>query len=241
MNIGIYLRATIELNDMETKALDADYTINIFDQYALEEALRLKDKSEDIRIIAFLIGNEKEKEVINKALSLNVDEAVHISNSRIISTREEAFLLKDVISKYNIDLFITGFKNSSTGEFALTGYLAQLLDYNSDNNIINLELDSNDIVYDKLSNSSKVKVHLPAVLGIGKGILTLRHATLKGILSAKKKSISVIENSDIYKNIEFENIRTINVVKENKIYDIRKDEDISIPLKVISESIESLV
>lgn len=246
MNIGIYIRSNIELEGLASKTLDANSSINIFDEYGLEEGLRLKESNEDIQLTCIFIGKPEEKDIVSKVLALNVDKAIHIHNQEILSVKDEATILEKIFIEEKFDLLITGAKDSATGEFGLAGYLSELLDYNYDTNAIDIILKDENLQYKKKGNYTsgyEMCCKLPMVIGIGKGNVTLRYATLKGIMAAKRKPYSILEMSNEERNksnVQFGNINETSVLKENKIYCVNEDEYINTVFKVIDENVKAL-
>jgi electron transfer flavoprotein beta subunit len=183
------------LNDTKTwiREHDASYEMNEPDAYALEEALRLKEKHGG-EVVVCSAGPARVAQVIREALARGADRAIHVEDDGLASA--DAFVvaaaLADAMKDERFDLVLTGLQSDDQG-FAQTGVIVAE----------RLGLPHATIIMDVQVNGSALRVKreleggwfqwvampLPAVLTIQSGINQLRYATLKGIMAAKKKEI----------------------------------------------------
>ena len=88
------------------------YVINPFDEYALEEALRLKDKDNTINITVISLGPERVKQSLTKALAMGADEAIHLQTDNSINDcMAIANIITNEIKKKQYDLILFGKKS----------------------------------------------------------------------------------------------------------------------------------
>ena len=242
MRIGVFLRGVIELEGLTKNEIKENSSINIFDQYALEEALRIKSSTDDVTITCILA--DKNKDILYKALALNVDDAIQINVEGMKTIKEEANCLKNIVQEYQIDLLLSGVKESSSGEFGLVGYCAEQLEYQSDWNVTDINVKNNEVYFQKITEHNgniEMKINLPAALSVGKGIYTLRHANLKGVMAAKKKNvISYVPSEENEKYIKFENLNRMNNIKESQVYELNETIDMHEMCKIIVENVSTL-
>jgi electron transfer flavoprotein beta subunit len=187
------------LNDSKTwiREQDTTFEMNEPDAYALEEALRLKEKHGGEAVVCSA-GPPRVAQVIREALARGADRAIHVEDDGLVSA--DAFVVADALSaameKENFDLVLTGLQSDDLG-FAQTGViLAQRLGRPHATIVMDVQADpSAGIVKVKRELEGGwfqwVTLPLPAVLTIQSGINQLRYATLKGIMAAKKKEIRV--------------------------------------------------
>ena len=167
--------------------------INEPDAYALEEALRLKEKHGG-EVIALCAGPARAAQSIREALAKGADRALHIQEERLSSwdTLGLARLLAKAIGPEKPDLVLTGLQSDDLG-YGQTGVvLAELLGIPHATIIMAVEvLDGNVRVKRELESGwfQRIEMPLPAVLTIQSGINKLRYATLMGIKKAKTKEI----------------------------------------------------
>ena len=175
---------------------DIGFEMNEPDSYALEEALRLKEKHGG-EVIALSMGPERVKQTIKEALAKGADRGIHIADDQFaqLDPLATATALAAAIKKEKVDLVLTGLQSDDHG-FGQTGVLlAGVLDL--PHATIIMQIDVADGLM-KLKRELEagwfqhIECPLPAVLSIQSGINKVRYATLKGIMAAKKKEIAVI-------------------------------------------------
>jgi len=183
------------LNDTKTwiREQDAGFEMNEPDAYALEEALRLKEKHGG-EVVVCSAGPARAAQVIREALARGADRAIHVEDDALASA--DAFVVADVLAaamkEERFDLVLTGLQSDDMG-FAQTGViLAQRLGRPHATIVMDVKVESSNVnVKRELEGGwfQWVGMPLPAVLTIQSGINQLRYATLKGIMAAKKKEI----------------------------------------------------
>jgi electron transfer flavoprotein beta subunit len=183
------------LNDDKTwiRDQDASFEMNEPDAYALEEALRLKEKHGG-EVVVCSAGPARVAQVIREALARGADRAIHVEDDGLASA--DAFTtsgaLAAAMQEEKFDLTLTGLQSDDQG-FAQVGViLAEKLGQPHATIIMEVQVqDSSLRVKRELEGGwfQWVVMPLPAVLTIQSGINQLRYATLKGIMAAKKKEI----------------------------------------------------
>jgi electron transfer flavoprotein beta subunit len=185
------------LNDDQTwiRDQDASFEMNEPDAYALEEALRLKEKHGG-EVVVCSAGPARVAQVIREALARGADRAIHVEDDGLASA--DAFTTSSALAAAmqdeQFDLTLTGLQSDDQG-FAQVGViLAEKLGQPHATIIMDVEVteDSKGLkVKRELEGGwfQWVAMPLPAVLTIQSGINQLRYATLKGIMAAKKKEI----------------------------------------------------
>jgi electron transfer flavoprotein beta subunit len=172
---------------------DASFEMNEPDAYALEEALRLKEKHQG-EVVVCSAGPARVAQVIREALARGADRAIHVEDDGLASA--DAFVTCDALAAAmkdeQFDLILTGLQSDDQG-FAQVGViLAERLGRPHATIIMEVQVqDSSLRVKRELEGGwfQWVAMPLPAVLTIQSGINQLRYATLKGIMAAKKKEI----------------------------------------------------
>ena len=178
------------------KESDIGFEMNEPDSYALEEALRLKEKHGG-EVIALSMGPERVKQTIKEALAKGADRAIHIAcdNFAQLDPLGAATYLSAAIKKEKFDLVLTGLQSDDHG-FGQTGVLlAGLLDLPHATIIMAIEAQEGRLRLKRELEAGwfqHIECPLPAVLSIQSGINKVRYATLKGIMAAKKKAIATI-------------------------------------------------
>ena len=180
---------------------DIGFEMNEPDGYALEEALRLKEKHNG-EVVAISMGPERAKQAIKEALAKGADRGIHVLDAEFykLDPLSSARSLAAAVEKENFDLILTGLQSDDQG-FGQTGVLlAELLGRAHATIIMQIEMTDGRM---KLKRELEagwfqwVELSLPAVLSIQSGINKPRYATLKGIMAAKKKEIVTVERASL--------------------------------------------
>jgi electron transfer flavoprotein beta subunit len=180
---------------------DIGFEMNEPDSYALEEALRLKEKHGG-EVIALSMGPERVKQTIKEALAKGADRAIHVTDDNFaqLDPLGSAKSLAAAIKQQQCDLVLTGLQSDDHG-FGQTGVLlAALLDRPHATIIMAIEVADGKLKLKRELEAGwfqHLECPLPAVLTIQSGINKVRYATLKGIMAAKKKEIAVITRESL--------------------------------------------
>ena len=185
------------LNESRTwiREQDATYEMNEPDAYALEEALRMKERLGGA-VVVCSAGPARVAQVLREALARGADRAIHVLDDGLAAA--DAFAvsaaLADAMRSEAFDVILTGLQSDDQG-FAQTGVvLAERLGFSHATIIMEVQAQAGRLrVKRELEGGwfQWVSMPTPAVLTIQSGINQLRYATLKGIMAAKKKEIRV--------------------------------------------------
>ncbi|MGE3342399.1 MAG: electron transfer flavoprotein subunit beta [Vicinamibacterales bacterium] len=188
----------VRVNDARTWVRDDDaaWELNEPDAYALEEALRLKEKHGG-EVIVVSAGPARAVQVIREALARGADRAIHVEGDAFATA--DAFVVADALAAAlkdeACDVILTGLQSDDQG-FAQVGViLAERLGLPHSTIIMEVQVDGSQLrVKRELEGGwfQWISMPLPAVLTIQSGINQLRYATLKGIMAAKKKTITTV-------------------------------------------------
>ena len=177
---------------------DASFELNEPDAYALEEALRLKEKQgAGSEVIAVSAGPARVTQALREALARGADRAIHVNGESL--ARADASVvgktLAGALKDEKPDLVLTGLQSDDQG-FAQVGViLAEVLGLSHATIVMEVQVvDGKLRVRRELEGGwfQWVTMPLPALLTIQSGINQLRYATLKGIMAAKKKEIKKV-------------------------------------------------
>jgi len=180
---------------------DLAYEINEPDAYALEEGLQLKEKHGG-EVVALCFGPSRAGQTIREALAKGADRALHIEaeDPGAYDPLAAARLMAAAVRAESPDLVLTGLQSDDHG-FGQTGVLlAELLGLPHATLIMQIEVIEGRM---KLKRELEagwfqwVELPLPAVLTIQSGINKVRYASLKGIMAAKKKEITVVSRESL--------------------------------------------
>ncbi|MCX7875554.1 MAG: electron transfer flavoprotein subunit beta/FixA family protein [Melioribacteraceae bacterium] len=166
------------------------YIINPYDEFAIEEALKTKEKHGG-ETVAISLGSDANKETLRKALAMGIDNAVLLKDDKYRDSLSVAKALAEEIKSQNAELVFFG-KQSVDFDNSVVGQLtSELLGYNCISVVVSFSLDGNKIICEREIEGGKevVETTLPAIITAQKGLNEPRYASLKGIMAAKKKEI----------------------------------------------------
>jgi electron transfer flavoprotein beta subunit len=194
--------APLKLNESGTWIReDVSYEVNEPDAYALEEALRQKEKHGG-EVVAITAGPARAQQVLREALAKGADRAIHLEDTAFVGLDafNTACAFAAAIKDEQFDLIFTGLQSDDYG-FAQTGVvLAQLLGWPHATIIMQIEKNESGIKVKRELESGYfqfVDMPLPAVLTIQSGINKLRYATLIGIKQAKNKPLKKVTMAEL--------------------------------------------
>lgn len=177
---------------------DLPYVINDSDEYALEEALRIAEKTGG-EVVVFSLGPERVKEALRKALAVGAARAVHLKDPALLGgdALSSGRALAAALKQDAFDLVLTG-SQSEDLRYAGTGsVVAGELGWPHAWLVMGVELEEGGtakVVREMESGMNEVfRMKLPAVLEIQAGLNHPRYASLKGIMAAKKKEIREVD------------------------------------------------
>jgi electron transfer flavoprotein beta subunit len=182
---------------------DASWEMNEPDAYALEEALRLREKHGG-EVVVCCAGPARVQQVIREALARGADRALHVEDDRLAAADASvaAEALAAGMADERFDLVLTGLQSDDQGHAQTGVVLAERLGI--PHSTIIMDVDVQPSTGSGQGGSVRVKreleggwfqwltLPLPALLTIQSGINQLRYATLKGIMAAKKKEIKKV-------------------------------------------------
>ena len=175
---------------------DLSFEVNESDGYALEEALRVREKKSG-EVIVCSMGPQRAKSVIKDALARGADRAIHVVGENLahLSPYAAASALAAAVRDEHPDLIMTGLQSDDYG-YAQTGVImAELLGMPHATIVIEVDAAGEKLRVKRELESGWYQWYsmpTPALLTIQSGISQIRYATLKGIMAAKKKEIKEV-------------------------------------------------
>lgn len=181
---------------------DISYEMSEADAYALEEALRQKEKHGG-EVVVVSLGPERARQSIKEALAKGADRAIHLFDSVFDTATDSAAVARAIsaaLKDEKYDLILTGLQSDDYG-FAQVGLIvAEQLALPSATIVMEVQPEEGAVRVKRELESGWfqwVRLPMPALLTIQSGINQLRYATLKGIMSAKKKEIREVKAADL--------------------------------------------
>jgi len=169
------------------------FVLNPYDEFAIEECLRLKEKNGG-EVIAISLGGDAHKETLRKALAMGVDKAVLLKDDSLRDSFSVAIALADYLKEISPDVIFFGKQSVDSDDAAVGTMVAEMLGLPSISVAVKLEITNGTAIAEREIEGGKEKVQaaLPAVFTAQKGLNEPRYPSLKGIMAAKSKPIEEI-------------------------------------------------
>ena len=212
-NVKIKVKSDNSGVDLENTKM----SMNPFDEIAVEEAVRLKEKKICDEIIAISIGSAKSEETLRTALAVGADKGILIETEEDVQPLEVAKILKEIIKKNNPDLVLMG-KQAIDDDSNQTGQmLAALLGWPQGTFTSKLEINGKKINVTREIDGGleTLGMELPAIVTTDLRLNEPRYASLPNIMKAKQKPIEKTTPGDL--NIEIkQRLKTLKVIEPPK-------------------------
>jgi electron transfer flavoprotein beta subunit len=179
------------------------WIISPYDEFAVEEALRIKEKRGQGEVVAVSLGPDRAKEALRSALAMGCDRAIHVNDPALaaVDTLTTARALAAVVTQEAPQLVLCGRQAIDDDMGAVGAQLAEVLGWPCASWIMEETIDGEGKsvrVGRQVEGGLEVfELPLPAVLSAQKGMNEPRYPTLKGIMGAKKKEIKDVKAADL--------------------------------------------
>ena len=204
---------------------NASFVMNPPDNYAIEEALIIKEKLGEGEVVIVSQGPTRVQKVIREGLAKGADRGIHIEESVLIET-DPLLIAKSIVSAIKdekFDLILSGLQSDDTG-MGQTGVLVgELLNMSVATLAIQTDIDKEKIRVKRELESGWfqwVTLGSSASVTIQSGINQPRYPSLKGIMGAKKKEIKVIESLSLDRKQSVDKVFVPQTSKETEIIDM---------------------
>lgn len=181
---------------------DLAWRMNEYDEYAVEQAVQLKEQVGEADITIVCLGADQVKETMKKALAMGGDRGVHIADDEASS--KEPLMIAGMIAEYArdqaFDVIFTGMQSQDRGSAQVGILIAEMLDLPAVSTIVEFAYSDGKIeVKRELEGGIKAKVSVstPALVTCQLGLNTPRYPTLPNIMKAKKKELLSIDGAQL--------------------------------------------
>lgn len=192
------------------------HSMNPFDEIAVEEAIRLREKKVAKEVIAFSCGPTQSQETIRTALAMGADRGIHINvpadKAEKLTPLQVSKMIVKLVEKEKIDLVILG-KQAIDGDNNQTAQMtAALLDWPQGTfaSELKIEGDTAHVVREVDGGLETVELKMPAVVSADLRLNEPRYATLPNIMKAKKKKMDKLKAADLGVDLKSQ-IEVLNV------------------------------
>lgn len=207
MNISVLMKRTFDTEEKITisggkiNEDGAEFIINPYDEYAVEEAIQIREAhGGEVTVIS--VGNEESEKQLRTALAMGADKAVLINTEDDLEAADQYTTAK-IISEYlkgkDVDLIIAGNVAIDGGSGQVGPRVAELLDIPYITTITKLTIEGQNatVVRDVEGDSEVIETTLPLLVTAQQGLNEPRYPSLPGIMKAKKKPLEELELDDL--------------------------------------------
>jgi len=207
MNIFVLLKRTFDTEEkitIENGSINedgAEFIINPYDEYAVEEAIQVRDEH-DGEVTVVTVGGEDAEKQLRTALAMGADKAVLINVEDDLEIRDQyttAKIIAEYLKDKEPDLIIAGNVAIDNGTGQVGPRVADLLGIPYITTITDLKIDDNhvSVIRDVEGDEEKIEATLPLLVTAQQGLNEPRYPSLPGIMKAKKKPLEELELDDL--------------------------------------------
>jgi len=222
-------------NDNSGVELDnVKMSMNPFDEIAVEEALRLKEKGVAKEVIAISIGATQVQETIRNALAMGADSGIFVEVNDHLEPLSVAKIITSVAKKENVDLIILG-KQAIDDDMNATGQMVSaMLGWPQATFASKVEVTDKTIKVSREvdGGTENIEVTIPAIITTDLRLNEPRYASLPNIMKAKKKPINEVKIDDLKIDIK-QRLSILKVEEPDK-------RESGIMVKTVEELVEKL-
>ncbi len=207
MNIYVLLKRTfdteekISLSNGRIQEDGAEFIINPYDEYAVEEAIQVRD-AQGGEVTVLTVGGEDAEKELRTALAMGADKAVLINVEDDLEDGDQyttSKILAEYLQEQEVDLIIGGNVAIDGGSGQVGPRVAGLLDIPYVTTVTKLEIDGENVTVtrDVEGDSEIIETSLPLLITAQQGLNEPRYPSLPGIMKAKKKPLEELELDDL--------------------------------------------
>lgn len=204
MNICVLMKRTfdteeqVRIQDNQVLTDGAQFIINPYDEYALEEAIQIKEKL-GAQVTVLSVGTKDVEKQLRIALAMGADQAVLIEEDRPLDEQGISHLLETYLQKQNVDLVLAGNMSVDHGAGQVAVRVAQLLNIPQVTTITSLDIDNHQVTVqrDVEGDLEVIEASLPLLLTAQQGLNEPRYPSLPNIMKSKKKPLAHLQITDL--------------------------------------------
>ncbi len=166
--------------------------LDTMDEYGIEEALRLRERTGDVEIVALAVGSARSEEALRTALALGSDRAILVESSEPLDVIAVSSIVAQVAQSESVNLIFCGGQQADWDSQALGAAVAERLKWPQATWVTSLTVDGDRMSgkHDVDEGTETFALSLPAVITTQQGLNEPRYPTLPNIMKARKKELT---------------------------------------------------
>ncbi len=180
-----------------------EYIINPYDEFAIEEALQIRDKQGG-EVIGVTLDPDGNESILRKALAMGIDRGILIQGGNPFDVAGTAEILAGVLKELNGDLILFGKQAIDSDAGAVPAMIAHRLGLPRASVVTKIELGEGKLTCHRQIEGGEeiMELSMPCILSAQKGMNEPRYPSLKGIMAAKKKPVEKREAPEVQPHLE---------------------------------------
>ncbi|MFI7100676.1 electron transfer flavoprotein subunit beta/FixA family protein [Streptomyces sp. NPDC050161] len=187
--------------DLTVDRDDVDGLLSELDEYAVEQALQIKEANDDAEVTVLTVGPDDANDALRKALSMGADKGVHVEDDDLHGTDAlgTSLVLAKAIEKTGYDLVVCGMASTDGTMGVLPALLAERLNVPQVTQLSEVAVADGKVTgrRDGDTASEQLEAALPAVVSVTDQSGEARYPSFKGIMAAKKKPVESLDLDDL--------------------------------------------
>jgi electron transfer flavoprotein beta subunit len=214
------------------------FVMNPPDNFAIEEALLIKERTGDGEVVIVSMGPSRVQKVIREGLAKGADRGILLEEDGQIETDPLSVSksFSSVLKDENFDLVLTGLQSDDTGMGQTGVLIGEMLGMSTGTLAMETDVQDGAIRLKRELESGWfqwVKLPMPASISIQSGLNTPRYPSLRGIMGAKKKEIKVVSSSDHQTDTKSQSIDKVFVPQASKQTEVIEGDADSVVARIV--------
>lgn len=224
------------------------WIVNPYDEFAIEEALKLKEKITGSTVTVITLGPHRAESSLRTGLAMGAQNAVHIETDELIDHKTTAKALATAIKQEDPGIIFMGKQAIDDDSYLTHAYLAEYLDTPVATNVLVFNYEENKVTVEREIDEGareKIEMQIPCIVAATKGLNEPRYPSLMGIMKAKKIPIKklTLDNvgiSEINNKIRTEKLYSLPEKPEGKVIEEEPEAAVKTLVKLLKEEAKVL-
>jgi electron transfer flavoprotein beta subunit len=184
---------SVRIRDRAVDLNGSKLVVDTMDEYGVEQALRIREQTQDTEVIALAVGPERNQDALRTVLAMGADRAIHVLTPLPLDAIALSQVVAEVVRRENVTLVFAGGQQADWDSHALGAATAERLNWPQVTWTNGLEVEGQTLKgkHDTDAGVEMYSVKLPAVITTQQGLNEPRYPTVPNIMRAKKKELRV--------------------------------------------------
>lgn len=214
---------SVRIRDRAVDLNGSKLVVDTMDEYGVEQALRIREQTQDTEVIALAVGPERNQDALRTVLAMGADRAIHVLTPLPLDAIALSQVVAEVVRRENVTLVFAGGQQADWDSHALGAATAERLNWPQVTWTNGLEVEGQTLKgkHDTDAGVEMYSVKLPAVITTQQGLNEPRYPTVPNIMRAKKKELRVepLEQFGVAAKVQIVGVEMQSKARLHKILD----------------------